>query len=92
MFFLPVASLYRPFRTNGKQVDSNSSLRLLFIEPEPKAGDQAPHTHTQSTHTGSLVIINDSMMYRDLMDEQSLLNKRVWLHKTSQPAHRKKKC
>lgn len=43
-----------------------------------------PNTHTQNTHTGSLVIINDSMMYRDLMDEQSLLNKAcVWFHKTS---------
>ena len=96
MFLLLVASLHRPFRTNGKQVDGNSSLRLLFIEPEPRAGDQA-RTHTLRTHTHShsLVIINDSMMYRDLMDEQSLLNKRVWLHKTSQPrseTRKKKKC
>lgn len=50
-----------------------------------------PHTHTENTHTGSLVIINGSMMYRDLMDEQSLLNKRVWLHKTGQPAQREKR-
>lgn len=84
MFFLP--SLHRLFRTNGKQVDGNSSLRLLFVKHEPKAGDQASHTHTSS-----LVIINDFMMYRDLMDEQSLQNKRLWLYKTSHAARRKKK-
>lgn len=51
LFFLLVASLHRPFRTNGKQVDNNSSLRLLFIKPAPKAGDQTSHTHSQTEHT-----------------------------------------
>lgn len=38
-------------RTNGKQVDGNSSLRLLFIELEPKAGDCNPLTPHTRPHT-----------------------------------------